>query len=202
MKNKILYSAILLFVAVMLAGCQEVKRIDTANDDGKQVLALDYRDFDQVASEMVQSMLASGALKKEDGSRYVVAISEIINATTQRFNTDRLMAKIEEDLMNSGQVVITSAVGNKIARDDMVHDIRDVRKSEYEDEFKEGTLAEEKQLIAPGLSISGMIFQKELAYDKDKTQVEYYFQLKITELASGLRFWQKELIIGKRGKNY
>jgi hypothetical protein len=29
--------------------------------------------------------------------------------------------------------------------------------------------------------------------------VEYYFQLQVTELASGLRYWQKETLIGKRG---
>jgi len=63
------------------------------------------------------------------------------------------------------------------------------------------TVAGKGQLIAPELSISGKIFQRNLRYDKNRQQVEYYFQLKVTDLRTGLRFWQKETIIGKRGSN-
>lgn len=201
MKNTTSYSVILLFIAVLLTGCQEVKRIDTVNDDGKQVLALDYRDFDQAASEMVQSMLGAGVLKKEDGNKYVVATSEITNETMQRIDTNQLMAKIEEELVNSGQVIMTSAVGTKNSRDEMVHDIRELRDSGYGDEFKKGTIAEPNELIAPELSISGKIIERRIPYGAADTQVEYYFQLKITDLSNGLRLWQKETIIGKRGKD-
>ena len=40
---------------VLVAGCgQETTNIDVMHDDGKAVMALDYRDFDQAASKMVQ----------------------------------------------------------------------------------------------------------------------------------------------------
>jgi uncharacterized protein (TIGR02722 family) len=171
------------------------------HDDGKPVLALDYRDFDQAASEMVQSMLGSGALKKEDGGRYVMTTGRIVNDTMQRIDTDQLMAKIEEELLNSGQVVMTSAVGGRGAPDQMIYDTRDLRDSDVGDEFDQDTIAAKGQLIAPELSISGKIFQRNIRYSKKLQQVEYYFQLKITDLTTGLRFWQKETLIGKRGSS-
>ena len=197
METKIL--EIIAFFTILIAGCApETAYIDTMHDEGKPVMALDYRDFDQAASEMVQSMLGSGALKKDDGSRYVMTTGRIVNDTMQRIDTDQLMAKIEEELLNSGQVVMTSAVGKT---DQMIYDTRDLRDSDVGDEFDQDTMAAKGQLIAPELSIAGKIFQRNIRYDKDRQQVEYYFQLMVTDLTTGLRFWQKETLIGKRGSS-
>jgi uncharacterized protein (TIGR02722 family) len=120
----------------------------------------------------------------------------------QRIDTDLLSAKIEEDLTKSGQVVMTSAIGGKDSnRDSMVNDIRDVRDSSKGDEFNQETLPQKGQIISPDLSLSGKIFQRNLRYDKNKQQVEYYFQLKLTDVKNGLRFWQEETLIAKRGSN-
>ncbi len=193
---------IVLLGGIMIAGCaQETVNIDIMHDDGKAVMGLDYRDFDQAASGMIQSMLASGAVNKKGGGRYVMTTGRVVNDTMQRIDTDQLMAKIEEELLNSGQVVMTSAVGGAGAPDSMVFDVRDIRDSDRGDEFDQSTIAGKGQLIAPELSISGKIFQRNISYDKKTQQVEYYFQLKITDLTTGLRFWQKETIIGKRGSN-
>jgi len=193
---------IITLAGLLLTGCaMETTNIDVVHDDGKAVMALDYRDFAQAASEMIQSMISSGALKKPGGGRYVMTTARVTNDTMQRIDTDQLMAKIEEELMNSGQVVMTSAVGGKGAPDEMIYDMRDIRDSATGDEFKQETLAGKKTLIAPELSIAGKIFQRNIRYDRNRQQVEYYFQLRITDLTTGLRFWQKESIIGKRGSN-
>lgn len=196
MKSRILH--IVLLVSIFLGGCGGPKttNIDIVNDDGKSVLALDYRDFDKAASEMIQSMVSSGALKKQGGGRYVVATGRITNDTMQRIDTDQLMAKIEEEMLNSGQAVMTSAVGS--GTDKLIHETRELRDSE---EFDKDTIAKRNTLIAPDLTISGKIFQRNLAYDKKRQQVEYYFQLKLSDATSGLRYWQKETLIGKRGSN-
>jgi len=193
---------IFLLLGCFLVGCEErTENIDLANDQAKAVMSLDYRDFNKAASQMIQSMIQSGVLNKPDGGRYVMATSRIVNDTMQRIDTDQLMAKVEQELMASGQVVMTSAVGNESARDQTIYDVRELRDSEVGDEFDPDTLAAKKQLIAPELSISGKIFQRNLRYDKKRQQVEYYFQLKITNITTGLRFWQKEVILGKRGSN-
>jgi len=193
---------IITLVGLFLAGCaQETVNIDVVNDEGKAVMELDYRDFAQAASEMIQSMISSGALKKPGGGRYVMTTARVTNDTMQRIDTDQLMAKIEEELLNSGQVVMTSAVGGEGAPDEMIYEMRDIRDSATGDEFKQETLAGKRTLIAPELSTSGKIFQRNIRYDRNRQQVEYYFQLMVTDLTTGLRFWQKESIIGKRGSN-
>ncbi len=198
MKTKI----IITLVGLLLAGCAtETVNIDIVNDEGKAVMALDYRDFAQAASEMIQSMISSGALKKPGGGRYVMTTGRVTNDTMQRIDTDQLTAKIEEELMNSGMVVMTSAVGGKGAPDEMIYEMRDIRDSATGDEFNQETLAGKRTLIAPELSIAGKILQRNIRYDSNRQQVEYYFQLRVTDLTTGLRFWQKESIIGKRGSN-
>jgi uncharacterized protein (TIGR02722 family) len=199
--TKKLLAFVLFASAVTLVGCNPpTENIDTINDQGKAVMQLDYRDYDRAASQMVQSLIASGSLKKEGGGRYVVATGRIVNDTMQRVDTDQLMAKVEKELMDSGLVVMTSTVGGGTAgRDSMIYDVRDVRNSDKSDEFKKDTLQAKGQLIAPELSMSGKIIQRNIRYDNDKQQVEYYFQLQLTNLTTGLRYWQNENIIGKRG---
>ncbi len=193
---------IITLAGLLLAGCAtETVNIDVVNDEGKAVMELDYRDFAQAASEMIQSMISSGALKKPGGGRYVMTTGRVTNDTMQRIDTNQLMAKIEEELLNSGQVVMTSAVGGKGAPDEMIYEMRDIRDSATGDEFKQETLAGKRTLIAPELSTAGKIFQRNIRYDNNRQQVEYYFQLMVTDLTTGLRIWQKESIIGKRGSN-
>jgi len=200
MKTKM--SVIITLAGLLIAGCSpKTVNIDVVNDDGKAVMGLDYRDFNQAASEMIQSMISSGALKKPGGGRYVMTTARVTNDTMQRIDTDQLMAKIEEELMNSGQVVMTSAVGGKGAPDEMIYEMRDIRDSAQGDEFVQETLAGKRTLVAPELSIAGKILQRNILYDRNSQQVEYYFQLRVTDLTTGLRFWQKESIIGKRGSN-
>jgi len=195
MKAKIV--TIIMLAGLAVAGCApETTNIDIMNDEGKAVMALDYRDFDQAASKLIQSMVGSGALKKEGGGRYVVATGRIVNDTMQRIDTDQLMVKVETEMLNSGQAVMTSAIGS--GADELLHETRELRDS---DEFNQETTAQKKTLIAPELTISGKIFQRNIRYDRNRQQVEYYFQLKLSDVKSGLRFWQDEVLVGKRGSD-
>jgi uncharacterized protein (TIGR02722 family) len=195
MKTKIL--DIVMLACIFVAGCgEETTNIDVMNDEAGAVMALDYRDFDQAASKMVQSMLGSGALKKEGGGRYVVATGRIVNDTMQRIDTDQLMVKIETEILNSGQAVMTSAVGP--GSDELLKESRQLRD---DDEFDQSTTAARKTLIAPELTIAGKIFQRNIKLNKNKQQVEYYFQLQLSDVKSGLRLWQDEVLVGKRGSD-
>jgi uncharacterized protein (TIGR02722 family) len=186
---KTYFSAAMVVLVLVFAGCTPAtKTIDVTNDEGKAVMELDYRDFDKAAVEMVQSMIAAGVFK-----------AMVLNDTMQRIDTEQLTFKIEQELMNSGMVTMTSAVGGRGAPDRMVNDIREVRDSEKADEFKQGTMPGKGQILAPELSISGKILQRNVRYDNNLQQVEYYFQLRVSELASGTTYWQKESLIGKRG---
>ena len=195
MKTKIF--SIILFAGLFIAGCGEpTTNIDTRNDDAGAVMSLDYRDFDQAASEMIQSLLGSGRLKKADNSRYVILKGIIRNDTMQRIDTDQLMLKVERELTNSGQAVFTAAVGT--GTDQTLLETRQLRDS---DEFDQSTTAAKNTLIAPELSIAGKIIQRNVPMSRNKQQVEYYFQLTLSEVKTGLSFWQDEVLIGKRGSD-
>jgi len=195
MKARILQ--FLTLVGILIAGCaQETVNIDVMHDEGKPVIALDYRDFDRAASRLVQSLLASGALKKEGGGRSIVAKGRIVNDTMQRIDTDQLMSKIEIEILRSGQAVMTRAVGTDA--DKLIREGRELRDDE---EFDQSTIPERGTLQAFDFSIKGKIFQRNIRYDKNRQQVEYYFQLMLSNSVTGLTYWQDEVFVGKRGSN-
>lgn len=188
-----------IICGVMLFGCTPAtQNINMHNDSSDAVMALDYRDFQQAAGEAVNSMLQSGALNKHGGGRYVLAVSRIINDTMQRIDTDQLVKKIRVELLQSGRVVVTTAVSADGAEDQMSMQARELRKS---DEFNQQTVAKKGQMIAPDMSLSGKIIQRNVRVSKSKQQVEYYFQLTLTDINSGLAYWEGESVIGKRGSN-
>jgi hypothetical protein len=166
------------------------------NDKGDQVMGLDYRDFNQAAAEAVQSMLMSGAVDKKNGERYVLAISRITNDTMQHIDTDQLVKKIRVELLRSGKVVVTTAVSANGAEDEMSIKARELRGN---DEFNQATVQKKGTMIAPDLSLSGKILQRNIRMDDGKQQVEYYFMLTLTEIKTGLAWWEGETVIGKRG---
>ena len=150
MRTKIIYTIIL--GAILLTGCnneEPVINVDTRNDQGGAVMALDYRDFERTANDMVQSLISSGRLK-DDGSRYIIMNGRIINDTALGIDTDQLMVKIRRDLTNSGLATFTAAVGSNT--DQALLEARQLRNS---DEFDQTTTVDKNTLYAPELSIAG-----------------------------------------------
>jgi len=196
--NQFKLAAVVTAVSVMLmTGCADkTEKIDVYHDTGDQVMGLDYRDFNQAAADAVQSMLKSGALDKKSGDRYILAISRITNDTMQHIDTDQLIKKIRVELLRSGKVVVTTAVGMNGAEDKMSKEARKLRE---DSEFNQRTVQKEGQMIAPDMSLSGKILQRNVRMDDDKQQVEYYFMLSLTEIKTGLAWWEGETVIGKRG---
>jgi uncharacterized protein (TIGR02722 family) len=190
---------IVLFVSLlMLAGCATPTRyIDPAADDGPVTMTMDYRDFEKAATEAVDDMLASGAVSKPNGERYIMVVSRVTNDTMQRIDTDQLTKKIRVGLLRSGKVVTTTAVGLDGAEDEMSARARELRDSE---EFDQSGVQRKGTLKAPDLSLSGKILQRNHTAGKEQ-QVEYYIQLSLTDLVTGLATWEAETPIIKRGPN-
>lgn len=194
-----LKQAIVLSASVlMLAGCATPTRyVDPAADNGPVAMTMDYRDFEKAATEAVDDMLASGAVSNPNGGRYIMVVSRIKNDTMQRIDTDQLTKKIRVALLRSGKVVTTTAIGLSGAEDEMTMRARELRNSE---EFDQSGVQKKGTLQAPDLSLSGKILQRNHKV-ADEQQVEYYFQLSLTDLATGLAFWEGETPIIKRGSN-
>jgi hypothetical protein len=190
--------AMLSAAIILSTGCSTVatKNIDVHNDKEVAVRGLNYKDFQKAANDSVDSMLRSGAISKPGGGRYVLAISDIINDTMQRIDTDQLVKKIRVALLQSGKVVVTTAVSAKGAEDKMSMDARKLR---GHGEFNQKTVAGKGQMIAPDMSLSGKIIQKNIRINRSEEQTEYYFQLSLTDINTGLALWEGETVLGKRG---
>lgn len=202
MKRIILNSVRLLatlLAITFIVGCATTTRyVDPNNDRGPVTMTLDYRDFEQAAGEAVESMLASGAVNNPRGGRYVMVVSRITNDTMQRIDTDQLTRKVRIDLLKSGRVVTTTAVGLDGAEDEMSMRARELRDSE---EFDQRGVKGKGRLQAPDLSLSGKIMQRNHSISSREQQVDYYFQLVLTDIETGLAIWEGEIPIIKRGSN-
>lgn len=155
---------------------------------------LSSKDFEFAAHKSIEDLLKSGAMNKPSGGRYVLAISDIINDTMQRIDTDQLVKKIRVAVLQSGKAVVSTAVSANGPEDKMSMDTRQLRGN---DEFNQRTVAKKGQIIAPELSLSGKIVQKNVKIDKSTEQIDYYFQLSLTDITTGLAIWETEQIISK-----
>lgn len=161
-------------------------------------MGIDRIDFENAASDMVASMLQDPAFANiQPGTRKVIAIGRIKNDTTQRIDTDLLTTKITTSLRRSGKFVLTTAVAAGGAKDTMSEDVRELREN---DEFAQKTIAKKGTLIAPDFSLAGKIIQRTAKVGREQ-QVDYYFQLTLTDLTTGLAFWEDEKVISKSGSN-
>lgn len=193
-------AALTLCVTVLLAGCSSnIEYVTKDNEKEALSLGLDSQDFEQAAQEALNSLLASNTLNKPGGGRYVVAIGRIVNDTTLRIDTDMLIKKIRIGMLQSGKAVITTAIaGNSSGVDDLIYDVRELRDN---DEFKQDTIAEKGTIYAPDFSLTGKILQRIARTGNNKQLVEYYVQLTLTDVKSGLAYWESESIVRKLGSN-
>ena len=183
--------------AALAVGCATpTQRLDLDHDTSAEVNALDSRDFGIAAEKMIADMIESGAVDKPDGSRYVLAIGRVANRTKQDIDVDQLVKKIRVALLKSRKVVVTTAVSASGAEDGMSRAVRDLANDSM---FNEATVAEQGTAIAPELSLSGKIIERNLKIDRSTQRIEYVFQLSITDIKTGLAFWEGEEPIGKIG---
>ena len=164
----------------------------------RTTLGLDYRDFEFAAEQAVASFLSS-PLSRKPGSTapWVMAISRMINDTALDIDTDQLVKKIRVDLLDSGRVMVTTAVGLEGPEDPLSARTRELRNSDL---FNQETVAQDGTMVAPELSLSGKIIQRANRVG-DGQQVDYYFQLTITNIETGLAYWEFEQVIAKLGSN-
>lgn len=172
--------------------------IDPRADRSAIGLGLDSRDFESAGAKVVQDMLGSGAVNNPKGGRYVLVISRVTNDTMQRIDTDQLIKRIRVELLKSGKVVTTTAVGLNGAEDPMSMQARQLRGSA---EFNQANVAGRGQMVAPELSLSGKLMQHNNRLGDGSQRVDYEFQLTLTQIATGLALWEGSEPISKRGPN-
>lgn len=191
-------------IAIALCGCGQTRVVDLQNQTDvssmQDVMELEYRDWTNTAESMTKSMIESGAFA--DIKKPVIAIANIKNDTMQRFDTDILTKKIRSTLLKSGKAQISTAFQNaSSAEDDSTYNMRNQRNN---DEYDKATFAQKGTLVAPNMSLSGKMLQRNLKlqsgwFSSVDTRVEYYLQLTLTDLKTGLSVWEDEQPIVKEG---
>ena len=160
-----------LAVCMLCAGCATTEREIISNDAGPQVMALDYRDFDEAASNALASIKEEGIVDKPDGGRYVVFVGRVINKTTQRWETSQLTKSVTIALRKSGKVVVTMVPPD----DDLIEGVK------------------------PELVLTGKVSERNIQISSSKKQTEYYLELELTDPKTKLVFWEGQAPIIKRG---
>lgn len=185
-------------LCLALCACGETRVVDLQNQKDvssmQNVMELEYRDWTNTAENMTKSMLESGALVNKP----VIAIANIKNDTAQRFDTDILTKKIRSTLLKSGKAQIAT---NFSGEDTTSNTVRSQRGN---DEYNKATFAQKGTLVAPNMSLSGKMLQRNLKlqsgiFSSVDTRVEYYLQLTLTDLKTGLSVWEDEQPIVKEG---
>lgn len=180
----------------LAAGCTPQTQLLTPGAPDQPVtLGLSGTDFEQAATDAVQSMLASGAVDRNDGKKNIMVVSTVLNDTMQRIDTDQLVKKIRVELLRSGKVLTTTAIGLNGPEDQMTAAYSQLSQSRKVDRSS----VVRQRLTAPNMSLSGKIIQRNNRVDGNKQLVEYYFQLTLTDLSNGLAIWEGETPIRKLG---
>ncbi len=189
-------------VLAVLTGCGGTRVVDLENEREVQsmqdVMELEYRDWTKTAEYMTTSMLNSNALNRVKNP--VIAVANIKNDTMQRFDTDILIKKIRTTIMKSGRAQIAT---NFTSEDTTSNTVRNIRGN---NEYDQSTFAQQGTLIAPNMSLSGKMIQRNLKLESGwfssvDTRVEYYLQLTLTDLKTGLSVWEDEQPIIKEGNH-
>ena len=188
-------------LCLALCACGGTRVVDLNDKDDvatmQHVMELEYRDWTNTAEKMTESMIKSGVLKSE--SKPVIAIADIVNDTTQRFDTDILTKKIRTTLLKSG----TAQIATNFSGEDSTSNA--VRAQRGNTEYDQNTIVKSGTLVAPNMSLSGKMLQRNLKLESGwfsavDTRVEYYLQLTLTDLKTGLSVWEDEQPIVKEGK--
>ncbi|QJR82860.1 penicillin-binding protein activator LpoB [Alteromonas pelagimontana] len=186
--------------ALFLNGCKSTEVVDTRS--GEYVTAgLSSSDFNNAANDALNDIISSPLLvhpQAAQGGRYIMAVSNIINDTSQRIDTDQLTKKIRVGLLNSGKFLTTTAIGLSGAEDEMTARVRELNESKM---VNQTTVKKDGQVIAPDFSLSGKIIQRTNRLDRSNQLVDYYFQLTLTQLETGLAYWEGEYPVSKKVSN-
>lgn len=188
-----------LGAALLLApGCMDRTQLVDQDNDTEIVAGLGYKDFETAAAETVNTILSSKQVQRatKQDKTYVVAIGKVSDETPLSIDTDLITARVGEALLNDDRFALSSVFADRESnRDNTVSEARLVRGN---DEFDQSSVQKKGQLKAPDFSITGKIIARDVKRDNGGHQYEYYFQLRMNDLATGTVLTTRETKVIKR----
>lgn len=172
--SKMLAIAASCAAPVLMTGCATPTRYVPQGGTVAAVGGFSQDDIDYTVSQAVQSMLAQGRLRSEDGSRKVVVVENVVDDTLSRGAQSDALAEalglsLRENLTNSGKILV----------------------------FNKSVAQYATVRVDPQLTLHGRLTQRNLRQDNGDIQVEYSLNLQLVDLATGLEFWQKRIPLRK-----
>ena len=164
--RKLLYGCMGLCLS---AGCM--------SSDTARPLGLDYAAMQTVAGKMLDSLMASGALARNDGKRHVLAISRVKNETTQDIDVKSLTSMVSEKLINE------------------VRNLTVTMAEAYDVEDGVDPMVNAYTPATYNLTWSGVVREKRTPLSNGQTQVEYFFDMTVADRKLGVAIWKKTELI-------
>ncbi len=194
------YLAILSAMLIGLTGCQSMVQSDNPmsnSDNSIRGFGLQTVDFEYAANQAVEEFLASPASTRSDGTRWRVAIGEVVNDTTFKISTKSLTSRIRSKLIKSGKFTFSGFVGQD--KTSFLQDSQQLSKSRLVDQK---SVAKGGTAQAPNLQLNGEIRQRNnVSGDRSKQSLEYEFDLTATDVVTGQIAFNTIVDIKKVGSN-
>ena len=172
--NKLLALAAATF---LLVGCGTPASYKDSN--GRDLVVslekVDIQDFATAGSAMLQSMVQSKAFDRKDPP--VLQLGQILNDTTNNFDTSLLLSKITMPLVNAGRVQL----------------------------LESDAVANAARAATPGskVPVAEFVLKGKILEDRANAgstrQASYIFQLTLVDVRTSLAVWAKEETVTKAG---
>ena len=175
---------------LVFPGCKSgAKYIETGGTQSVvSVGEVDIQDIQMASSELLQSMLQTGVLKRSEHQPARLLINPIVNDTSSQFDVGELTYRMREQLVNSGQAQVITAYGKYTEDPAALEELR--RRS-----FESGSQPD----VEPDYTLSGKITQIRRNSGSTK-QSTFTFRLTLTDPNTGLEVWTKLADVTKQGQ--
>jgi uncharacterized protein (TIGR02722 family) len=177
-------------IAILGAGCgSQSVYVDPKGTRTVTTLGdINIQDWGNAAETMIASLRDSGVIEKAPNKPAIMAISRIVNNTSQQIDIDLLVKKIRVALSKDGKVLTTTTLRLGGAEDPLAKDLQEEREA----------LGEKAATRKPDFTLSGKIIENYVRAGSTR-QYSYIFQLSLTD-HNGLAVWEEEKTITKQGK--
>lgn len=174
-----------VFSAALVAGCAADKARYVESGGPETVVSLnqvDIQDFQTATDALVSDMLLWDAFSGT--KKPVVALSRVVNDTTDNFNTDLLTNKVQESILKSRKAVVSMSMSVDRGADVVRQDAAALGAA---------------QTVVPDLTLSGKISEVAARAGSTK-QVSYVFSLRLVDVKTGNVVWMGEKTLTKQGE--
>ena len=192
---------LMLSLSVVIVGCQSMAVVSDnpmgKSDNSIKGFGLETVDFEFAAKKAMDEFLDSPAATRSDGTRWRVAIGEVINDTTFNINTKSLTSRIRSSLIKSGKFTFSGFVGQD--QTTFLKESQQLSKSKLVDQK---SVAKGGTAQAPNLQLNGEIRQRNnVRGDRSKQSLEYEFDFTATDVVTGQIAFNTLIDIRKIGSN-